>query len=87
MNAKNILDREYLTIRSKILDVAAAMDRLDRAAGNVADDPRMILLNKALALVLADGDDPARAEKMQMLFSREYDQQWQESFKVEARQK
>lgn len=87
MNANDILDREFLTIRSKILDVAAAMDRLDRAAGDVAEDPRMKLLNDALALVLADDDDPARAEKMQMLFSREYDQQWMKSLKVEPRQR
>ena len=30
MNSEQILDREFLEIRAKILEVAAALDRLDR---------------------------------------------------------
>ena len=30
MNSKQILDREFLEIRAKILEVAAALDRIER---------------------------------------------------------
>ena len=48
MDSKQILDREFLEIRSKLLTVAASFDRIERAAGDVGDDPRMQLFRKAL---------------------------------------
>ncbi|QEG23016.1 hypothetical protein [Mariniblastus fucicola] len=80
MDAKETLDREFLEIRSRILDVASAMDRIQRADGDVADDPRMQKLNEAIRIAMSS--DGHRAEKVQLLFSREYDEHWKEQFSL-----
>jgi len=79
MTANDVLDREFLKARHEILDVAAALDRIERAdgAGAVAGDPRMAQLREAIALLI-DGK-PDRAERVQMVFSDDYDPNWRES--------
>ena len=72
-----MLDREFLDVRSKLLLVAASLDRLDRAEGNVERDPRRRGLAEALD-ILSDGKED-RAERIQMLFSRQYDADWKQS--------
>jgi hypothetical protein len=75
LSAQEILDREFLDIRSKVLELAAAFDRLERAEGSVTTDPRLTRLHEALHAVI---DLPeARAERVQMIFSRAYDELWQ----------
>jgi hypothetical protein len=83
LTAAEVLSREFLELRCKILDLAAAFDRLERAEGSVADDPRVARLRRALEIVLEEPHD--RAEQVQMLLSREYDERWQESLKVKPR--
>lgn len=81
-SARQVLDRHYLEMRSKILDLAACLDRIDLAAadgtvadGTVADDPRLAKLNSGLQILLtADVSD--RAEQVQMLFSDAYVPNW-----------
>jgi len=85
MNSNQILDREFLEIRAKILEVAAALDRLDRADGDVGNDPRMKLIADGIKLIAAEQSDPVRAEKIQLLFSREYDAKWLEEFEIATR--
>lgn len=85
MNSQQILDREFLEIRAKILEVAAALDRLERAEGDVSLDPRMALLGDAIDVIAQRQSDPIRAEKIQLLFSREYDEKWLESFAIATR--
>ena len=85
MNADEILDREFLEIRAKLLEVAAALDRLDRAEGSVESDTRMQLLHTALKLNAAPQYGPSRAEEMQMLFSRQYDPEWIKTFDLNPR--
>lgn len=85
MNSNQILDREFLEIRAKILEVAAALDRLDRAEGDVSNDPRMKLIADGIKLIAAAQSDPVRAEKIQLLFSREYDAKWLEEFEIATR--
>lgn len=80
MNSNEILDREFLVIRAKLLEVGAALDRLDRAEGDVSNDNRLQLIRDAIELVASDG--PHRAERIQLLFSREYDETWQEQFEM-----
>lgn len=82
MDAQQTLDHEFLDIRSRILDIASTMDRIQRAEGDVSNDPRMQKLNEAIRLTLSD--DPHRAEKIQLLFSREYDEHWKEQFSLPA---
>jgi len=83
LTAPEILNREFLEIRGKVLEVAAAFDRLARAEGNVADDVRLARLREALTAILNQPED--RAEQVQMIFSRSYEEDWQQKFQVAPR--
>ena len=75
--ANNALDQFFLEARCKLLDVAAILDRINRGrdAGEVlANDPRVEKIRKALE-VLHD-QSGGRAERIQQIFSLEYDQAW-----------
>ena len=76
--APEVFDREFLEIRAKVLEVAACFDRLDRAPGTVAQDPRMVRLRQVIELLL--DSRPDRAERTQLVFSREYDEDWRKKF-------
>lgn len=78
LTAAQILDREFFEIRAKILEVAASLDRLQRSEGEVADDPRLARILAGIRLLLQEGDD--RAEQLQLLFSRSYDEHWKATF-------
>jgi hypothetical protein len=78
IDAAELLNREFLEIRARLLQVAAALDRLDRAEGDVSRDKRRIDLDEALAIL--SGPGPDRAEKLQMNFSLAYDKDWKKSF-------
>lgn len=78
MNNNPVLEREFLEIRSRILDIAASLDRIDRTDKSPTDDQRMDRIKRGLEIVLSDSPD--RAEQIQMLFSRAYDQDWRDSF-------
>lgn len=76
-----ILNRDFLDTRSRILDLAAALDRLDRAPNRAGDHPperRVAQLRQALEALLEPG--PGRAETVQRLFSLEYDPEWLANF-------
>ena len=76
MTREQVVNRYFLEMRCKVLEVAASLDRLDRAepAGNGRTDPRIEKLEQAVRVLLEDG--PGRAEKVQMIFSRDYDPNW-----------
>ncbi len=77
-SAAEILDREFLETRCKLLEVAAALDRLDRADGPVTTDPRRQKIERALGILTnARGN---RAEQLQMLFSLDYEPDWRTKF-------
>ena len=78
-----VLDQEYLPVRAKILEIAASLDRIQRAADYVADAPQLKQLQAAIESLLED--EPGRAERVQLLFSRPYDQRWRETFKIAAK--
>lgn len=73
-----VLDRDFLEIRSRILDIAAALDRLDRAsvpAGEPAHPARRLAqIRRAIEALLEPG--PGRSETVQRLFSLDYDPDW-----------
>ncbi len=75
-----VLDADFLALRAKILEIAAGLDRIDRAAGDVSRDARRERLDEAIRLLLTD--EPDRAEQVQLLFSREYDAAWRDQFGV-----
>ena len=73
-----MLDREYLEIRHRILDVAAALDRIHRTDGDSPNnDPRIDMLRQA-SVIMFDGQ-PNRAERAQLVFSDDYDSAWRSS--------
>jgi hypothetical protein len=72
--AATALDQYFLEARSKLLDLAGIFDRLDRGAGSVAADPRLVKLRTALSLL--GEPNPGRAERVQELFSLPYDAAW-----------
>ena len=93
-SSKQILDREFLELRSKLLDIAASLDRIDRAASDdvpkespasVSHDKRMDLLSKAIEIISSKADTADRACQIQHLFSREFDPQWKQKFKLPTR--
>ena len=83
LDALEVLNREQPEIRARLLQLAAALDRMDRAAGSVVDDPRRRTIDEGLRLLLTDGPD--RAERIQRLFSLPYDSNWKEEFALTPR--
>jgi hypothetical protein len=79
-NAPAVFDQEFLPIRAKLLEVAAALDRFGRAEGQATDDPRWHRLHAAISTLLLPNDD--RAEQIQLLFSRPYEEDWRMKFRM-----
>jgi hypothetical protein len=75
--AAQVLDREFLTIRCKLLEVAAALDRIERGQGSAESDPRLKKIGEALAILPKDGTD--RAEQLQLIFSLPYEPAWRKA--------
>ena len=84
MNSPEILEREFFEIRAKILEIAAAFDRLDRSTGDISTDARLKLIEEALK-VLQQLNRDDRAEQVQLIFSREYNDQWREEFGLSSK--
>jgi len=76
LSANAVLDRVYLEIRCKLLDIAACLDRVHRSddARAVESDPRLDQIARGIDILSSDGID--RAERIQMLFSDAYVPQW-----------
>jgi len=83
MAAARVLDREFLEVRAKLLELAASFDRLDRGEGSVESDTRLELFHQALAIL--QSDDDGRAERIQLLFSRQFDKNWREELNVSSK--
>lgn len=64
-----IIDEYFIEHRTKILDIAAFLDRFERARVHDAeDDFRIVAFRKALAALL-DGTGASRMREVQMLLS------------------
>ena len=74
--APQTLDTCYLEVRCKLIEIAAALDRVYRAedADAVDDDPRLKQFRDSLEVLAGPGFD--RAERLQMIFSDEYRPDW-----------
>lgn len=84
-NADQILDESFLEIRAKLLEVAASLDRIERAADSVdqlsdAAAHRRNAIDQAIAI--CGGSGPHRAEQLQRLFSRPYQSNWRSAMNV-----
>ena len=78
LDKPEVLAREFLDVRARLLQIAASLDRLDRAEGSLAGDPRLRGIRRALEILA--GDEPGRAEAIQLVFSRTYDPDWKQAF-------
>ena len=72
LTAVAMLDREFLEVRCRLIDIAAALDRMDRAADPdaIQDDPRMAQLAGAVGILM--DAKPDRAQRVQLAFSDPY---------------
>ena len=75
LSSSKTLNDFFLEARSRILDVAAILDRINRGGGDVDQDPRLEKIRKALE-VLHD-QSGGRAERVQQIFSLDYDPKWE----------
>ena len=80
MAAPTILEQEFLPLRARLLEVAAAMDRLERGGELLPGDGRVAKIRAALDALRDPGAD--RAEQVQLLFSRPYEDDWRENFRM-----
>jgi hypothetical protein len=70
-SVSNKLDVEFLGIRCRLIELAASFDRIDRAGGVPAGDPRLAQIHRSLEVIA--GNSPDRAEQVQMAFSLPYE--------------
>ena len=61
-------------MRAKLLQLAASLDRMDRGSGSMQSDPRLKQIQGAIDILQISESD--RAERVQHLFSRAYDEDW-----------
>jgi hypothetical protein len=74
--ARAALDAYFLEARSKLLDLAAILDRIGRGSDPaIENDLRLARIRQALEVL----HDPSggRAERIQQIFSLDYDPDWQ----------
>jgi hypothetical protein len=85
-SANEVLEQEFLQIRAKILEIAAFYDRLDEADASQTQEG-MPEISQKLDLLkegcreLVD-NEPGKAARVQLLFSREYDEAWRQKFSL-----
>ena len=73
LTPKQVIDAYYLEVRCKVLEIAAILDRHDRAAAAAPEeaggDARLARCHEALALLNAPQLSPNRAEQIALIFS------------------
>ncbi len=71
-----VLDSYFPEVRAWLIQIAAVMDRYDRAAaehGSAGPDDRLKLYQQALEVLARTQARAERAEKIQMIFSEPYE--------------
>ena len=71
MPAAEVLDREFLEIRAKILQIAASLDRFDRGEGSVEDDPRRAQISDGIAILRESESAPRTSCRAVQFFIEE----------------
>lgn len=75
LSASRALEQFFLDARSRLLDIAATLDRIDRGDGaSVEPDPRLQRIHQAIEMLL--DEKGGRAERIQKIFSLDYDPNW-----------
>jgi hypothetical protein len=79
-SSAEVFDQEFLPIRAKLLEVAASLDRVDRTGGLLTSESRLAQIRAAIEVLLRAEDD--RAEQIQLIFSRPFENDWRDKFNV-----
>ena len=80
---QQIFDETFLATRAKLIELAATLDRIDRAGGSASlDDPRRALIEEALRILSAPSDAADRAQQLQQIFSRPFETEWRRKFGI-----
>lgn len=78
----SIIEESFLEVRAKLLEVAATLDRIDRASNETqlseSANEQRALLQQAIEIVRSSSSQ--RATELQHLFSREYKSDWRQTF-------
>jgi hypothetical protein len=80
MATASTFEQEFLPLRAKLLEIAAALDRLDRSAEPDGREPGRAKIRAAIEALL--GSDNDRAEQIQLVFSRPYEDDWREKLEM-----
>jgi hypothetical protein len=72
--ALKVFDREFLALRSHLLEVAAILDRIERTDGTLTAHERYEPIRRSLEILVSG--DPDRARRVQLLFSLPYEEKW-----------
>jgi hypothetical protein len=68
LNARQVVDEYFIENRTRLLDIAAFLDRIDRSAdGHQEDDFRVRAFRLGLRQLISD--EPGRIERVQMILS------------------
>lgn len=68
LSRQQVLDRYFPEVRAWLIQIAAVLDRADRAQSHADPDVRLELFEQSLD-VLADKGAPDRAERILRIFS------------------
>jgi hypothetical protein len=79
-SSTDVFEQEFLPIRAKLLEVAASLDRLDRARGSLTPESRLKQIQAAINVLLRPEDD--RAEHIQLIFSRPFEDDWRDKLRI-----
>ena len=69
MSSTAVVDRYFLEHRAKLIDLAAFLDRVDRANGSEASDIDFRIAAFRRAIEELSTDEPGRARRIQEIFS------------------
>jgi hypothetical protein len=76
----DVFDQEFLPIRAKLLELAASLDRLDRASDTPDSELRLKQIQSAIEVLLRAKE--GRAEQVQLIFSRPYENDWRDKLRM-----
>jgi hypothetical protein len=80
MQSAPVIEQEFLPLRAKLLEIGAALDRLEREDELGEREPRVAKIRAAIDVLRGSGGD--RAEQIQLVFSRPFEEGWREKFQI-----
>jgi len=71
LTRSQVVNHSFLELRCYLLEIAATLDRYDRAPedGSNHDDPRWLKVKQALQILTQERAQPDRTEELLLLFS------------------